>query len=80
MEANSYKRSVREEFQKNEDLHNTLDKLKREQDNSRINYKIYLDQCRHLKEEYIKLMRITEFETKTLNTIMLVYNIFYSSI
>jgi len=69
MEANSYKRSAKEEFHKNKDLFNYLNKLKREQNNLQNNFKTGLDKFNCLKEEYSKLLQMTEFQHQNLDQI-----------
>ncbi|KAE9542832.1 hypothetical protein AGLY_002743 [Aphis glycines] len=71
MEANSYKRSAKEEFHKNKDLLNYLNKLKREQNNLQNNFKTSLDKFNCLKEEYSKLLQMTEFQHQNLDQITL---------
>lgn len=78
MEANSYKRSAQEEYQKNDYLHNTLNKLKREQENSQYYYNMHLEQLNNLNNEYTKVIQITEFQNINLNDAMAVSNIFIS--
>jgi len=72
IEANSYKRSAHDEFLKNKDLFNYLNKLKREQNSLQNNFQIYLDKFNCLKEEYSKLIQITEFQHQNLDQITLV--------
>jgi len=72
MEANSYKRSAKEEFRKNKDLFNYLNKLKREQNNLQNSFKTCLDKLNCLKEEYSKLIQMTEFQHQNLDQITLV--------
>ncbi|XP_026805557.1 uncharacterized protein LOC113548720 [Rhopalosiphum maidis] len=71
MEANSYKRSAKEEFRKNKDLFNYLNKLKREQNNLQNSFKTCLDKLNCLKEEYSKLIQMTEFQQQNLDQITL---------
>jgi len=72
MEANSYKRSAQDEFHKNKDLFNYLNKLKREQYNLQNNFKTNLDKFNSMKEEYSKLIQITEFQHQNLDQVTLV--------
>lgn len=72
MEANSYKRSVHEEFQKNEDIDNLLNKLKREQNSLQNTLKTCLDQFNNLKDKYSKLIQMTEFQSQNLDQILFV--------
>eukprot|EP00102_Acyrthosiphon_pisum_P020925 XP_016658135.1 PREDICTED: coiled-coil domain-containing protein 40 [Acyrthosiphon pisum] len=74
MEANSYKRSAQDEFHKNKDLFNYLNKLKREQNNIQNNFKTCLDKFNGLKEEYSKLIQITEFQHQNLDQVTLINN------
>ncbi|XP_029345813.1 coiled-coil domain-containing protein 40-like [Acyrthosiphon pisum] len=74
MEANSYKRSAQDEFHKNKDLFNYLNKLKREQNNIQNNFKTCLDKFNGLKEEYSKLIQITEFQHQNLDQVTLDQN------
>jgi len=70
MEANSYKRSAQDEFHKNKDLFNNLNKLKREQNNLQNNFKTCLDKFNCLKEEYSKLIQITSFQHQNLDQVL----------
>lgn len=70
MEANSYKRSTQEEFYKNNDLLNIIHKLKREQKNNQNSFKTYLDKFSYLKNEYSKLLQITEFQNQNLDQVI----------
>jgi len=72
IEANSYKRSAQDEFHKNKDLFNYLNKLTREQNNLQNNLKTYLDKLNCLKEEYSKLIQMTEFQHQNLDQVTLV--------
>lgn len=72
MEANSYKRSAQDEFHKNNDLLNFINKLKREQDHLQNDFKIYLDKFNYLKDEYSKLIQITEFQHQNLDQVIFV--------
>lgn len=74
MEANSYKRSAQEEFHKNNDLLNFINKLKQDQDHLNINFKVYLDKFNSLKDEYSKLIQITEFQHQNLDQVIFVCN------
>ncbi|XP_025204479.1 coiled-coil domain-containing protein 40-like [Melanaphis sacchari] len=74
MEDNSYKRSVKEEFHKNKDLFNYLNKLKLEQNNLQNNFKTCLNKFNCLKEEYSKLIQMTEFQHQNLDQITSVYS------
>lgn len=75
MEANSYKRSVHEEYLKNEDFLSLLNKLKREKNNLQNNFKTCLDEVDNLKDEYSKLIQMTEFQNQNLDQVIIVYNI-----
>lgn len=72
MEANSYKRSVQDEFHKNYDLHNLLNKLKREQNNLQNSFKMCFNKFNGLKDEFSKLVQITEFQQQNLNQVIIV--------
>lgn len=72
MEANSYKRSFHEEFQKNEDLNNLFNKLKREQNTSQNALKTCLNKFNNLKDDYSKLIQMTEFQSQNLDQILFV--------
>lgn len=72
IEANSYNRSAQEEFHKNNDLINFSNKLKREQNNLENSYKICLDKINNLKDEYSKLMQMTEFQHQNLDQVLFV--------
>lgn len=73
MEANSYERSVIEEFHKNDDLKTSLDKLKREQIDLQNTFRTCLEKFNCMKDEYSKLIQITEFQYKNLDQITIVY-------
>lgn len=72
IEANSYKRSAQDEFHKNYDLHNLLSKLKREQNNLQNNFEMCLKKFNDLKDEFSKLIQITEFQHQNLNQVIIV--------
>lgn len=72
MESNSYKRSAQNEFRKHNDFLNFLSKLKREQDNFKKNFEIYLDKFNSLNDEYSKLIQMTEFQHQNLDQVILV--------
>lgn len=72
MEANSYKRSVQDEFHKNYDLHNSSSKLKREQNNVQNCFKVCFNKFNGLKDEFSKLVQITEFQHQNLNQVIIV--------
>lgn len=72
MEANSYKRSAQEELKRNNDLLNFLKKSKQEQTNIQNNFKTCLDKLNYLKEEYSKLIQMTEFQNQNLDQIVFV--------
>lgn len=72
MEANSYKRSVHEEFLKNEDIKHLLNKLEREQSSLQNTLKTCLDKFNSLKDKYSKLIQMTEFQNQNLDQILFV--------
>lgn len=72
IEANSYKRSAHDEFHKNYDLHNLLNKLKREQNNLQSSFNICLNKFSGFKDEFSKLVQITEFQHQNLNQVIIV--------
>jgi hypothetical protein len=72
MEANSFKHSVLEELHKNNDLLSFLNKYKQENNNLQNNFKINLDKFNCLKDEYSKIIQITEFQNFNLNQVILV--------
>uniref|UniRef100_A0A2S2Q421 Coiled-coil domain-containing protein n=1 Tax=Sipha flava TaxID=143950 RepID=A0A2S2Q421_9HEMI len=71
MEANSFKHSVLEELHKNNDLLSFLNKYKQGNNNLQNNFKINLDKFNCLKDEYSKIIQITEFQNFNLNQVIL---------
>ncbi|VVC28629.1 Hypothetical protein CINCED_3A025872 [Cinara cedri] len=65
-----YKRSVQEEFHKNDNLINVSNKLKYEQNNLQNSLKICLDKFNNLKDEYSKLIQMTEFQHQNLDQVL----------
>lgn len=72
MEANSYKHSALEEFHKNNDFLSFLNKYKLENNYLQNNFKITLEKFNCLKDEYSKIIQITEFQNLNLNQVLLV--------
>lgn len=72
MEANSYKRSAQEQFHKNNDLQKLLYKLKENQNNLQNSLKTCLEKFNYLKDEYSKLIQITEFQNQNLDQVIFV--------
>lgn len=69
MEANSYKRSVQEEFHKNDDLKTSLNKLKREQNDLQNSFEINLEKLIRIKNNHLKLIQMTEIQYQNLDQI-----------
>lgn len=72
MEANSYKRSIHEEFKRNEEFLNLLHNLNQEQISLQNNFKTCLDKYNNLKDEYSKLIQITDFQNQNLDHVIFV--------
>lgn len=77
MEANSYKRSTQQEFQKNNDLIKLLYKLKQDQNNLQNKLKTCLDKLICMKDDYSKLIQITQFQHQNLNQVIFVCTYLY---
>lgn len=76
MEIKSYKCSVQNEIHKKLILHNTLKKQKREQNNLQHNFTMCSNKINDLKDEFSKLVQMTEFQRQNLNQVIIVC-IFY---